>query len=125
MVISLIEELRSRNALFEAIDGRDEITLLPILKFLKKYILDERYSSIIIKLTDIILEIYSPIIGKSQLIDKYFRLLRKSINEEIYTQENLITLKGILDTMSNFILNISDNFEYTQRLTFSLMKLLF
>ncbi len=69
------------------------------MKFLKKYILDERFSSIIIKITDVVLELYSSVIGKSEKVDKYFRLLRKAINQEIFVQEQLCSLKGILDTL--------------------------
>jgi hypothetical protein len=46
-----------------------------------------------------VLELYSSVIGKSEKVDKYFRLLRKSINNEIFVQEQLCSLKGILDTL--------------------------
>jgi len=97
--LSLIEELKIRNELLNALDARDEVTLLPILKFIIKFIRDPKFNTLLIQLSNTILDIYGEVIGESQKVDKYFRILRNLINEEITLQTELHSLKGVLDTL--------------------------
>ncbi len=51
-IISLIDELRLRDGLDVALDGRDESTLEPLVAFIAKYITHPRYSAQLITIAD-------------------------------------------------------------------------
>lgn len=52
---SVIKELRRRGALRTALAGRDEKSLSSVLKFVQRYIADQRYADIVIEVADIVL----------------------------------------------------------------------
>ena len=91
--------VKNRNELLNALESRNDETLIPLLKFIIKNIRDSRFTSNLIELTENILNIYTPIFGKSEQVDKYFRILRKLIIEEINLQKDLMSLKGSIDTL--------------------------
>jgi U3 small nucleolar RNA-associated protein 15 len=98
-VVSLLVELRNRGELHNAIEARDEVTLLPLLKFLVNNIRDGRFSRVLVEVLQIVLDIYSTVIGMSSEVDRHFRILRKAINDEIRLQHDLTSLKGSIDTL--------------------------
>lgn len=54
-IVSLIEELIHRDGLRIALKGRDENTLVPILNFLDKNMLNPRYSVILVNVFEMVL----------------------------------------------------------------------
>eukprot|EP01080_Neovahlkampfia_damariscottae_P011256 gene11256-4075_t len=78
-VLSLIQELKNRNELLNSLESRNEETILPLLKFIIQYIRDPSYSSMLIELTESVLNIYTPVIGESKTVDEHFRIIRKLI----------------------------------------------
>lgn len=98
-IISMIQEIHNRNELYNALESRNEEELIPILKFIIQYIQDPTYSKIVIHFTEVVLDIYTEVLSKSEKVNKYFRLIRKKINQEIQFQQDLIHLRGAIDTL--------------------------
>ena len=59
---SVLRELQRRNGLKTALGGRDEKELLPLLQFLHRNISDARFSSFLVEVVDIILDLYAFVI---------------------------------------------------------------
>ncbi|KJE94791.1 U3 small nucleolar RNA-associated protein 15 [Capsaspora owczarzaki ATCC 30864] len=97
IVISLLEELVHRDGLRIALAGRDEITLEPLIVFLIKNIANPRYSSLLIDLSNMLFDIYTPALGQSIVIDELFVKLQRVIATEIAFQKQLYQLIGSLD----------------------------
>jgi U3 small nucleolar RNA-associated protein 15 len=99
VTLSLIQELKNRNELYNSLESRNDETLMPILKFIIKYIRDNRYTSMLIDLSNAVLDIYSSVVGLSDEVDRLFRIIRKLTIEEINLQKDLMSLKGSIDTL--------------------------
>ena len=97
LVASMLKELIARAALVTALTGRNEASLEPILSFLVKYVANPRYSDLLSDVCDTVLNIYSPIIGKSMAIDDLFLKLHQHLKQELTLQKKLTKLSGKLD----------------------------
>jgi len=101
-VISLIEELRRNGAYKQAIAGRNEVVLAPLLEFIGEYITDPRFSDNLIFFLHSILVIYSPVINQSQIIIDLVKEIQQKVELEIVFQKKLFSVIGALD---NIIVN--------------------
>ncbi|KAJ7700141.1 WD40-repeat-containing domain protein [Mycena rosella] len=94
---SLIQELIHRDGLRIALAGRDDVLLEPVLRLLVKYITDPRFGEMVCDVAGMVIEMYTPVLGQSPLIDSLFLRLRKKVSAEIRFQKELLKTKGALD----------------------------
>ncbi|KII95153.1 hypothetical protein PLICRDRAFT_96605 [Plicaturopsis crispa FD-325 SS-3] len=94
---SLIQELIHRDGLRSALAGRDDVLLEPILRLLVKHVTDPRFGEMVCDVAGVVIEMYSPVLGQSPLIDALFLRLRKKVAAEIRFQKELVKAKGALD----------------------------
>ena len=98
-VVSLLQELVHRDGLRQALAGRDELSLDPIVRFLIKYITYPRYSSLLIDVTNDLLDIYGTVLGQSTAIGELLGRLRRKLAIEIKLQSDLQQLMGSMDML--------------------------
>lgn len=98
-IIVVLEELINRNSLQQALSNRDDVTLEPFLQFLNKYITNSQYSSQLIDIANIVIDIYAPILGQSIVIDELFSRLNKKLTNEIALQTEYTKFQGELETI--------------------------
>ncbi|KAJ7068310.1 WD40-repeat-containing domain protein [Mycena amicta] len=96
---SLIQELVHRDGLRIALAGRDDVLLEPVLRLLVKYITDPRFGEMVCDIAGIVIEMYTPVLGQSPLIDSLFLRLRKKVAAELRFQKELVKAKGALDML--------------------------
>ncbi|KAJ7129618.1 Trp-Asp repeat-containing protein [Mycena epipterygia] len=94
---SLIQELIHRDGLRIALAGRDDVLLEPVLRLLVKYVTDPRFGEMVCDIAGMVIEMYTPVLGQSPLIDSLFLRLRKKVSAEIRFQKELLKTKGALD----------------------------
>ncbi len=94
---SVLRELKRRQGLQTAIAGRDEKTLLPLLQYLHKNVIDTRFSTFLIEVVDITVDLYAEIIGTNPKIDRVFVDIKKRVDREARTLRQMMMLKGSLD----------------------------
>ncbi|KAF8529167.1 Trp-Asp repeat-containing protein [Hysterangium stoloniferum] len=94
---SLIQELIHRDGLRSALAGRDDVLLEPVLRLLVKHLTDPRFGEISCNVGRILIDMYTPVLGQSPLIDLLFVQLRKKINAELRFQKELASIRGALD----------------------------
>ncbi|KAH9179716.1 WD40-repeat-containing domain protein [Lactarius sanguifluus] len=99
---ALIQELLYRDGLRSALAGRDDVLLEPILRFLLKYITDPRFGNMVCDVTNLIIDMYSPVFGQSPTIDSLFLRLRRKLEVELQLQNDLVKVKGALDMLFAF-----------------------
>jgi len=99
VVTSLLEELKYRHGMMRSFQGRNERTLEPLLKFVVKYITDPRFTGLLVNVTNILLDMYTPVLGQSKKIDGLFMTLLQKIDAEIALQQQLLELVGSLDVL--------------------------
>ncbi|ETS82210.1 hypothetical protein PFICI_07212 [Pestalotiopsis fici W106-1] len=95
-VLTLLVALRHRSALREALEGRDEETVQPILNWIQKHIVDPRYVGICVDVSMHLLDLYSEYVGGSKELEDNFRLLHKRVRREIETAQMATQTGGML-----------------------------
>ncbi|GAA5951430.1 hypothetical protein JCM21900_004407 [Sporobolomyces salmonicolor] len=94
---ALMEELIHRDGLPIALANRHDLSLEPVLSFLVKHITSPRYCVLAADVASVLIEIYTPTLGLSPLIDALFTRLRRKVDEELDFQRELMQVRGALD----------------------------
>lgn len=94
---SVLRELERRNGLKTAIGGRSEKELVPLLQFLHRHITDPRFSTFLIEVVDMTIDLYASTIGTSPSTDKIFKDISKRVDRETRSLRQLMMLQGALD----------------------------
>jgi U3 small nucleolar RNA-associated protein 15 len=99
LVAALVELLERQRAIQQAISGRSESQLVPLLRFLVQNIAHPRHAAIFLRLAQDLFERYVPIVGHSITIDQLFVTLAQRLKDELQAQRQLMQLLGTLDTI--------------------------
>lgn len=94
---ALILELVQRDALRVALSGRDDVTLEPLLSFLTRHVTDPRFGEACADVASVLLDLYSPQLGHSPLVDELLAKLNGRVERELAFQRELFKLRGALD----------------------------
>jgi U3 small nucleolar RNA-associated protein 15 len=97
--LTLLVALRHRSALREALEGRDEITVLPLLKWASKYISDPRYLSICVDMSFHLLDLYSEHVGGSAELAVQFQALLGKVSKEVEKAQMAIQTNGMVESL--------------------------
>ncbi|XP_060692136.1 U3 small nucleolar RNA-associated protein 15 homolog [Hemiscyllium ocellatum] len=95
----VMQELNRRGVLQNALAGRDEKQLSVLLSFLIRNVVDPRFTAVLVHVAEIVVDIYSSVIGESPLVDNQFLKLQDLIEKEIDYQEELLEVLGMMDTI--------------------------
>mmetsp|Transcript_26592 Transcript_26592/g.52409 ORF Transcript_26592/g.52409 Transcript_26592/m.52409 type:complete len:538 (-) Transcript_26592:185-1798(-) len=96
VVVSVVEELVARGALRLALAGRNDVTLQPLLNFLLKQIDNPQHSSLLLDVTNIVLDMYSRVVGQSVVVDETLHKLKVKVSAEVGFQKTATELLGTL-----------------------------
>ncbi len=96
VVLNLLTALRHRSAMRNALQGRDEMTLQPILMWLCKHIIDPRYVMMSVDVGLLILDIYSGEMGQVDKIDSLMKQLHARVRREVERAQQAWQTQGML-----------------------------
>ncbi|BGP37332.1 U3 small nucleolar RNA-associated protein 15 [Rhodotorula kratochvilovae] len=94
---ALLDELIRRDGLPIALANRTDLTLEPVLAFLVKHITHPRYCTLATDIASVLVDIYTPTLGLSPLIDSLLARLQRKLDEELEFQRELTQVQGALD----------------------------
>ncbi|KAK0720925.1 WD40-repeat-containing domain protein [Lasiosphaeris hirsuta] len=97
--LTLLVALRHRSALREAIEGRDEVTVLPLLRWVGKHISDSRYVSVCVDVAFHLLDLYSEYVGGSDELAKQFAALCASVSREVEKATMAMITSGMVESL--------------------------
>merc|ERR1712003_23491 len=100
-IAGVLEELGKRRGLTHALSNRDEETLEPLLQYVTRYIKKPEYTSTLVGVAHILIDIYGDVAGESEEIDGLFRKLRLQIQLECKAQKCLMLLMGQIEASMN------------------------
>ena len=83
VVASVLQELYVRDGVRLALSARDEEALMPILQFLCKHITDSNYTALLTDTSMTVLDLYTVIIGRSEMVDEQLTKLRWRVHEQV------------------------------------------
>lgn len=99
IVLALLTTLRHRSALRAALEGRDEVTLQPILKWLVRNITHTPYVPICVEVGMHLMELYGRYLGQSNELDSQVEKLRGRVKEEVEKSQAAIATMGMLEML--------------------------
>lgn len=94
---SLMMELVRREGLKGALAGREEKQLCSVLQFVNRYLADSRFSTMMLHVANLLIEIYLPEHGMSSSVDQLFTDMKRRLDRELRYMENLMELQGAVD----------------------------
>ena len=111
IVCSVVDELSARNGLTIALSGRDDTSLEPLLHFLAKNICNPNFSSMILDLANMVLDVYGQVAGQSVAIDELLFLLRRQVQGELKLHHDLLAVQGMLEVLFTASMQGDDDSE--------------
>ncbi|XP_022728312.1 protein SLOW WALKER 1-like [Durio zibethinus] len=98
-VVAVMEELVARKKLLKCVSNLDAEELGLLLMFLNKHATMPRYSSLLMGLTQKVIEMRAEDIRSSDALKGHIRNLKRSIEEEIRIQHSLQEIQGIISPL--------------------------
>ncbi|KAH0564896.1 hypothetical protein GP486_001712 [Trichoglossum hirsutum] len=100
-ILTLLTALRHRSAMQSALQGRDEVTLRPILKWITKFLADPRYVSTVVGVAVLVVDLYSAQMGQSSEIDDLISRLHDRVRREVERAQQACQTDGMLHMLMN------------------------
>lgn len=98
IVLALFKELSRRQMLKQALAGRDDLSLLKILRYLQKHIAHTTYMPVLIEVAHLISHLYDfSSSSSSDKNNKAMEKLKRTIHDELQFQLELMKTKGAIE----------------------------
>lgn len=97
--LSLLLALRHRGAVRDALEHRDEQTVLPVLKWVCAYVCDPRYVSVCVEVGLHLLDLYAEYADASAELADGFKTLHRRVRMEVERAQTASQTGGMLDSL--------------------------
>ncbi|KAI2605810.1 WD40 repeat-like protein [Hypoxylon fragiforme] len=98
-VLTVLLALRHRSALRDALEGRDENTVQPILKWLHVHIMDPRYVGMCVDVAMHLLDLYAEFVDGSTELQTGFKTLHRRVRIEVERAQTAMQTGGMLGSL--------------------------
>jgi U3 small nucleolar RNA-associated protein 15 len=98
-VLSLLMTLRRRSALREALEGRDEAGVLPLVRWAAKHLMDPQYLSICTDVALHLMDLYGEFVEESPALAAAFRDMLSKVRTEVDTAQMAIVTNGMVESL--------------------------
>ncbi|KAI1446169.1 WD40 repeat-like protein [Annulohypoxylon stygium] len=98
-VLTVLTSLRHRSALRDALEGRDENTVQPVLKWVQTHIVDPRYVGVCVDVATHLLDLYSEFVDGSAELQTAFKTLHRRVRLEVERAQMATQTGGMLGTL--------------------------
>ncbi|KAK2015184.1 WD domain-containing protein [Colletotrichum eremochloae] len=98
-VLTLLMALRHRSAVRDALEGRDERTVQPVLKWTCNHIIDPRYVSVCVEVGLLLVELYAEYAAASAELFEGFRMLRRRVGYEVEKAQLACETGGMVESL--------------------------
>lgn len=97
--LTVLVALRHRSALREALAGRDEVSVQPVLRWVSRHVVDPRYAAVCVDVALHLLDLYGEFVGASAELADAFRVLRVRVNKEVERAQMACQTSGMLESL--------------------------
>ncbi|EMR63088.1 putative small nucleolar ribonucleoprotein complex subunit protein [Eutypa lata UCREL1] len=98
-VLTLLVALRHRSALRDALEGRDEASVQPVLHWVQTHIVDPRYVGVCVDVATYLLDLYAEFTGGSAELAAGFRTLHRRVRQEVERAQVATQTGGMLGSL--------------------------
>ncbi|EEB07521.1 U3 snoRNP protein Utp15 [Schizosaccharomyces japonicus yFS275] len=99
LIVTMFVELMNIGGLRTALMNRDDLSLTPILNFLRKYMQDPRFVKVLCQVASTIIDIYGVFLGGSVLVEKAILKLKEKVEREAAIAQQASELSGMLQML--------------------------
>jgi U3 small nucleolar RNA-associated protein 15 len=100
VVVSVIDDLTGREGLQSAIQHRSTDTLVPLVKFLIKYIAHPQYAKVVMSTVGLCVDLHTTLFVSDPELVEILKELRSRVIAEIRLQRKLKELSGVLEMLT-------------------------
>ncbi|KAJ9160602.1 WD40 repeat-like protein [Coniochaeta hoffmannii] len=97
--LTVLVALRHRSALREALQGRDEVSVQPVLRWVSRHVVDPRYAAVCVDVALHLLDLYGEFVGASAELADAFRVLRVRVAREVEKAQMACQTSGMLESL--------------------------
>lgn len=97
--LTLLVALRHRSALREALEGRDELSVLPLIRWVAKYVSDPRYRGVCVDVAFLLLDLYGEHVAGSAELAGCFQALLGKVSKEVEKAQMAIQTNGMVESL--------------------------
>jgi U3 small nucleolar RNA-associated protein 15 len=98
-VLTLLVALRHRSALREALSGRDEAGVTPVLRWVVRHVSDPRYVAVCVDVGLFLLDLYAEFAGGSTALANEFRRLWRRVRREVEKAQMACQTGGMVESL--------------------------
>ncbi|CAJ2502768.1 Uu.00g101620.m01.CDS01 [Anthostomella pinea] len=98
-VLTVLIALRHRSGLRDALEGRDENTVQPVLTWVQTHIIDPRYLGICADVATHLLDLYAEFVGGSAELEAGFKALHRRVKVEVERAQMATQTGGMLGSL--------------------------
>lgn len=99
VIFSVLQELARMDKLETAISGRNEDEILPLLKYLRRNLINPRYTPLLADVCELVIDTYGGTTKQSKLVANELTALSAQINHELRFQTKAFELMGMIDSI--------------------------
>ncbi|KAJ8881507.1 hypothetical protein PR048_017989 [Dryococelus australis] len=96
VTVAVMQELMRRKGLQSALASRDEKSLLNILRFVIRNFSDDRFTSVLVDFSNVLLDVYEERVVENVQLRKMVDMLAKRVSQEERLVQELTSLQGCL-----------------------------
>lgn len=96
-VLTLLTALQHRSALTTALSNRNAASLIPILRWLLKHVVDPRHTLLITRTAMLVLELYAGELGQSRVVDGLVERIHERARELVEGAQVAESTSGMLE----------------------------
>jgi U3 small nucleolar RNA-associated protein 15 len=98
-ILTVLRDLRHRNAMQEALKDRDENTILPIMRWISNRIMDPKLADVCVEVAFQLMELYGHYVEHSEVLREQFQTLHRRTRIYVEKAQYAIQLLGALETV--------------------------
>ena len=99
-IFTVLSTLRYRSALRASLEGRDEVTLQPVMKWVYRYVQHPPFAAICVEISMNIMDLYSRFLPQSSALSSSVEKLHARIDTELGRCHEAGTMQGMLEILS-------------------------
>jgi len=99
VLVAVLSELSRRQVLKQVCAGRQESEVCSLLRFIGRHFADSNWQPILLEVMAILIDIYSPRIGKSEQLNRIFKLLNSRLSQELKVVGECFKCLGMINSL--------------------------
>lgn len=99
VVLTVLTALRHRSAMEAAFKGREEASVVHLLRWVGKFMCDPRYMATCVDAGMLLVELYGEYVGQSQELERAVQMLHRRVRAEVERSQTAVQVGGMMGVL--------------------------